>query len=47
MSLIRRKLRVDGLLFDSDGGLVDSHDAAAAVWNQWAFVQVPRLRFPP
>ncbi|HYZ68176.1 MAG TPA: HAD-IA family hydrolase [Mycobacterium sp.] len=29
-------LIVDGLLLDCDGVLVDSHNAAAVAWNQWA-----------
>lgn len=28
--------RVDGLLLDCDGVLVDSHNAAAVAWNLWA-----------
>jgi sugar-phosphatase len=31
-----RVFEVSGVLFDNDGVLVDSHDVAAAVWNQWA-----------
>jgi mannitol-1-/sugar-/sorbitol-6-phosphatase len=28
--------QVDGILFDNDGVLVDSHDVAATAWNRWA-----------
>lgn len=36
---------VDGLLLDSDGVLVDSHDAAAVAWNQWAEHWAPGFDF--
>src|SRR5262249_14603942 len=36
---------VDGLLLDCDGVLVDSHDAAAVAWNQWAKRWVPGFDF--
>ena len=38
-------LRVDGLLFDCDGVLVDSHNAAAVAWNQWARRWAPGFDF--
>lgn len=38
-------LRVDGLLLDCDGVLVDSHSAAATVWNQWAKRWAPGFDF--
>ncbi len=38
---------VDGLLLDCDGVLVDSHDAAAVAWNQWATALGAGVRFPP
>lgn len=36
---------VDGLLLDCDGVLVDSHDAAAVAWNQWAMRWAPGFDF--
>jgi mannitol-1-/sugar-/sorbitol-6-phosphatase len=36
---------VDGLLLDCDGVLVDSHDAAAVAWNQWAQRWAPGFDF--
>jgi mannitol-1-/sugar-/sorbitol-6-phosphatase len=36
---------VDCLLLDCDGVLVDSHDAAAVAWNQWAKRWVPGFDF--
>jgi mannitol-1-/sugar-/sorbitol-6-phosphatase len=36
---------VDGLLLDCDGVLVDSHDAAAVAWNQWAAHWAPGFDF--
>ncbi len=36
---------VDGLLLDCDGVLVDSHDAAAVAWNQWARQWAPGFDF--
>ena len=38
-------LRVDGLLLDCDGVLVDSHSAAAVAWNQWAKRWAPGFDF--
>ena len=38
-------LRVDGLLLDCDGVLVDSHNAAAVAWNQWAKRWAPGFDF--
>ena len=38
-------LRVDGLLLDCDGVLVDSHNAAAVAWNQWARRWAPGFDF--
>jgi mannitol-1-/sugar-/sorbitol-6-phosphatase len=38
-------LRVDGLLIDCDGVLVDSHNAAAVAWNQWAQRWAPGFDF--
>ena len=38
-------LAVDGLLLDCDGVLVDSHDAAAVAWNQWAKQWAPGFDF--
>ncbi|MCU1406814.1 MAG: phosphatase, partial [Glaciihabitans sp.] len=34
-----------GLLFDSDGVLVDSHEAAALAWNRWALTWAPGFDF--
>lgn len=39
------QFQVAALLFDCDGVLVDSHDAAAAVWNQWATNWKPGFDF--
>lgn len=36
---------VEGLLLDCDGVLVDSHDAAAVAWNQWAERWAPGFDF--
>jgi sugar-phosphatase len=36
---------VEGLLLDCDGVLVDSHDAAAVAWNQWAVKWAPGFDF--
>lgn len=36
---------VAGALFDSDGVLVDSHDAAARAWNEWARIWSPGFDF--
>jgi len=36
---------VAGILFDNDGVLVDSHDVAARVWNQWATKWAPGFDF--
>jgi len=36
---------VSALLFDCDGVLVDSHDAAAAAWNRWATRWKPGFDF--
>jgi sugar-phosphatase len=36
---------VAGILFDNDGVLVDSHDIAATVWNQWAATWAPGFDF--
>ncbi|MDT5181623.1 MAG: mannitol-/sugar-/sorbitol-6-phosphatase [Mycobacterium sp.] len=36
---------VSGVLFDNDGVLVDSHDVAAKVWNQWASRWAPTFDF--
>jgi sugar-phosphatase len=38
-------LRVDGLLLDCDGVLVDSHNAAAVAWNLWAERWAPGFDF--
>jgi sugar-phosphatase len=38
-------LTVDGLLLDCDGVLVDSHNAAAVAWNQWAQRWAPGFDF--
>jgi sugar-phosphatase len=38
-------LRVDGLLLDCDGVLVDSHNAAAVAWNTWAKRWAPGFDF--
>lgn len=40
-----RAFCVDGVLFDNDGVLVDSHDVAARVWNQWAADWAPGFDF--
>jgi sugar-phosphatase len=45
MSTAMRSFRVDGILFDNDGVLVDSHEAAAAVWNEWARTWCPGFDF--
>jgi sugar-phosphatase len=37
--------RVDGLLLDCDGVLVDSHNAAAVAWNLWAKRWAPGFDF--
>jgi sugar-phosphatase len=37
--------RVEAILFDNDGVLVDSHGAAAAAWNQWAQTWAPSFDF--
>jgi sugar-phosphatase len=34
-----------GLLFDSDGVLADSHEAAAIAWNRWAVTWSPAFDF--
>jgi sugar-phosphatase len=39
------RFAVNGILFDNDGVLVDSHDAAAVVWNQWATRWAPGFDF--
>jgi sugar-phosphatase len=39
------KFATRGLLFDSDGVLVDSHEAAAAAWNEWAATYAPSFDF--
>lgn len=41
----QRKFAIDAILFDSDGVLVDSHDAAATVWNRWARTWAPGFDF--
>jgi mannitol-1-/sugar-/sorbitol-6-phosphatase len=38
-------MRVDGLLLDCDGVLVDSHNAAAVAWNLWAQRWAPGFDF--
>ena len=38
-------LRVDALLLDCDGVLVDSHSAAATAWNMWAKRWAPGFDF--
>jgi sugar-phosphatase len=38
-------LRVDGLLLDCDGVLVDSHSTAAVAWNLWAERWAPGFDF--
>jgi sugar-phosphatase len=40
-----RIFRVDGILFDSGGVLVDSNEAAALVWNDWARKWCPGFDF--
>jgi sugar-phosphatase len=42
---VAANLRVDGLLLDCDGVLVDSHDAAAVAWNLWAKRWAPGFDF--
>ena len=42
---VARSFDVSGVLFDNDGVLVDSHDVAAAVWNQWATRWAPGFDF--
>jgi sugar-phosphatase len=37
--------QVNAILFDNDGVLVDSHDAAAAAWNRWARTWAPAFDF--
>jgi sugar-phosphatase len=34
---------IDGLLFDNDGVLVDSHQAAIDAWNEWCAVYAPSI----
>lgn len=36
---------IAGILFDSDGVLVDSHEAAATAWNHWARTWAPGFDF--
>ncbi|MCP2623515.1 HAD family hydrolase [Mycolicibacterium smegmatis] len=36
---------IAGILFDSDGVLVDSHEAAAKAWNHWARTWAPGFDF--
>lgn len=36
---------IAGILFDSDGVLVDSHNAAATAWNHWARTWAPGFDF--
>ena len=36
---------VDGLLFDCDGVLVNSDEAAAVAWNEWAALYAPGFDF--
>ncbi|AKS35508.1 HAD-IA family hydrolase [Mycolicibacterium goodii] len=40
-----KRFPVAGILFDSDGVLVDSHEAAAAAWNHWARTWAPGFDF--
>ena len=37
------EFEVSGLLFDNDGVLVDSHQAAIDAWNQWCSVYAPHI----
>lgn len=37
------KFYASGLLFDNDGVLVDSHDAAMAAWEQWCKEYAPHI----
>lgn len=38
-------IAAEGLLFDCDGVLVDSHEAAAQAWNRWAAQFAPGFDF--
>ncbi|MBU8821971.1 HAD-IA family hydrolase [Mycolicibacterium goodii] len=40
-----RTFPIAGILFDSDGVLVDSHEAAAVAWNHWARTWAPGFDF--
>jgi sugar-phosphatase len=37
------QFQVNGLLFDNDGVLVDSHQAAIDAWNEWCSVYAPHI----
>jgi sugar-phosphatase len=37
------QFQVNGLLFDNDGVLVDSHQAAIDAWNEWCAVYAPSI----
>ena len=37
------EFQVSGLLFDNDGVLVDSHQAAIDAWNEWCSVYAPHI----
>jgi len=37
------QFQVSGLLFDNDGVLVDSHQAAIDAWNEWCAVYAPHI----
>jgi sugar-phosphatase len=37
------QFQVSGLLFDNDGVLVDSHQAAVDAWNEWCAVYAPSI----
>ncbi len=37
------EFQVSGLLFDNDGVLVDSHQAAIDAWNEWCAVYAPHI----
>jgi len=39
------KFNAKALLFDNDGVLVDSHQAAKEAWTKWAAEYAPGARF--
>jgi len=41
------KIEISGLLFDNDGVLVDSHEAAETAWAQWGSEYKPGFQLTP